>query len=146
VVVGAAHRAFDLRGLERAARAEERVHLRARDRRRAAGFVVEDVALALEQHFLPVLHLGAHRELVAHRSGHDEERSFLAQERGDPVLQRVDRGVVVEDVVADLGAGHGLAHRRGWDGSRCRSEGRSVRTWGLRMGRAGRRPARTVRK
>ena len=41
-----------------------------------------------------------------------EQRRLVPEQRGDPLLERVDRRVLAVDVVADLGLGHRLAHRR----------------------------------
>ena len=60
-----------------------------------------------------VRHLG---DEVAHRPGGDEQAGLLAEQLGGALLEGVDRGVVAEDVVADLGVGHRPAHRRGWVG------------------------------
>jgi hypothetical protein len=48
----------------------------------------------------------------------EPERGFLAQQAGDALLEAVDRRVVAELVVADLGLGHRGAHpgRRPGDG------------------------------
>ena len=40
----------------------------------------------------------------------DEERGLLAQPLGRQRLQALDGGIFLPHVVADLGAGHGLAH------------------------------------
>ena len=42
-----------------------------------------------------------------------EQRGLVAEQPGDPLLERRDRRVLAVDVVADLGAGHRLAHRVG---------------------------------
>jgi hypothetical protein len=48
---------------------------------------------------------------VAHRPGGHEQAGLLAQQLGGTCLERLDRRVVLEDVVADLGVGHRAAHR-----------------------------------
>ena len=42
-----------------------------------------------------------------------EERGLVAEQPGDPLLERADRRVLAVDVVADLGARHRGAHRLG---------------------------------
>ena len=46
----------------------------------------------------------AHREHVGHRPGRREQRRLLAEQPGDPLLERVDGRVLAVHVVADLGA------------------------------------------
>ncbi len=59
---------------------------------------------------------GADGEHVGHRPGGREERGLLAEQPGDPLLERADGGVLAVDVVADLGARHRGAHRLGGTG------------------------------
>ena len=49
---------------------------------------------------------------VAHRPRGDEQAGLLAEQLGGAFLERVDRRVVAEDVVADLGLRHRPAHGR----------------------------------
>jgi hypothetical protein len=56
------------------------------------------------------------RYLVAHRAGRQEHRGLLAQKRGHPIAQLVHRRIVAMLLVADLGAYHGVLHRRRWPG------------------------------
>ena len=49
---------------------------------------------------------------VAHRAAGHEQPGVLAQQLGRAGLERVDRRVVAEHVVADLGRGHRAAHLR----------------------------------
>ena len=49
-------------------------------------------------------------DLVAHGAGGDEERRLHAGRRRPLLFQTVDGRVLAEDVVADLGLGHGPAH------------------------------------
>ena len=53
------------------------------------------------------------RNEVRHRPAGDEEGGLLAEQLGGTFLQGVDRWVVAEDVVAQLGLVHGLPHGRG---------------------------------
>ena len=78
----------------------------------ARGLVDDQVVLATGDRLLAaaeVRHLG---DEVAHRARGDEQAGLLAEQLGGPLLERVDGGVVPEDVVADLGVGHRPAHRR----------------------------------
>ena len=52
----------------------------------------------------------AQADLVAHGPAGDEQRGRLAEQLGREALERVDRGVLAEHVVAHLGGGHRLAH------------------------------------
>ena len=47
---------------------------------------------------------------VALRPAGDEQPGLLAEQLGRALLERVDRRIVAEDVVADLGVGHRAAH------------------------------------
>jgi len=49
------------------------------------------------------------------RSAGDEEGGFLAEQLCRSFLQGVDRGVVAEDIVANLGLVHCLAPSQAWD-------------------------------
>ena len=50
------------------------------------------------------------RHEVAHRAAGDEQAGLLAGQLGGALLERDDRRVVAEDVVADLGVGHRATH------------------------------------
>ena len=62
--------------------------------------------------------MGQERDEVAHRAAGDEQAGLLAEELRGACLQGVDRGIVAEDVVADLGGRHRAAHRVGRMGHR----------------------------
>ena len=104
-------------------------------RRRSAGLVPEDVRLARHEDLVAGPRQRADRDLVGHRPGREPERGLVAEHRRDPLLEPVDRRVLAELVVADLGAGHRLAHRRRGPGDgigaqvdeRLGGHGRSVR-------------------
>ena len=82
--------------------------------RRAGAALVEDRVRALaDDDLVAGARLRRDGELVAHRPAGDEERGLLARDAGDLALERSDGRVVAEDVVADLGARHRLAHGRG---------------------------------
>ena len=59
--------------------------------------------------------VGHQGDEVAHRAAGDEQAGLLAGQLGGALLERDDGRVVAEDVVADLGVGHGPAHRRASD-------------------------------
>ncbi len=74
--------------------------------------VVEDVAPLLDDDLGPGAPVDPQRDLVPHRAGRDEEGRLEAEDLGRPLLEASDRRVLAVDVVADLGLGHGAAHRR----------------------------------
>jgi hypothetical protein len=91
-------------------------------RGRGTHLVGEHMAVGVAQDLLSGLADQPQADLVAHRPGGDEERRLVAEQVGDVLLQRVDRGVLAVDVVADLGLGHRPAHRRGGPGEGVRPE------------------------
>ena len=108
----------------RVARGEERVggeapvrpdlgELDPADRRRRAGLVPHGVALGADDHVVARAAEELERELVGHRPRRDEQRRLLAEQGGDPLLQRDDARVLAVLVVADLGRGDRGAHRLG---------------------------------
>ena len=91
----------------------ERTHARPDDDRVTGCLVDDHVVLAAGDGLLAareVRHLG---DEVAHRPGGDEQAGLLAEQLGGALLEGVDRGVVAEDVVTELGVGHRPAHGRG---------------------------------
>src|SRR2546430_8413854 len=48
--------------------------------------------------------------LVRLRARRKEQRVFGTEQLGDALLQPARRGIAVQDVIADLGFGHGAAH------------------------------------
>ena len=79
-------------------------------RRAAAGLVPDGVALAADDHVVARTGERAQRHLVGHRARRQPERRLLAEQLGDALLQRVDRRVFAELIVADVGRGHRGAH------------------------------------
>jgi hypothetical protein len=75
-----------------------------------ARLVEEDVRGVAENHLLAPRAVGEDAGGVAHRAAHDEERRLHSQPLGRHRLKTVDRGVLAEDVVAEIGAKDGLAH------------------------------------
>ena len=91
----------------------ERADARADDDRVAGRLVDDDVVLAAGDGLLAAAEVGHLGDEVAHRPRGDEQAGLLAEQLGGALLEGVDRRVVAEDVVADLGLGHRPAHRRG---------------------------------
>ena len=77
----------------------------------AGDLVVEDVRAPLDEHLVAGLRQALDRELVSHRAARHEQCALLAAQPGDPVLELVNGGIVVEHVVADDGLGDRAAHR-----------------------------------
>ena len=77
--------------------------------RRRAGFMPGDVRLLPDDDVVAGLAQQPQADLVGHGSAGREQRGFLAEQLGDPLLQPIDRGVLTVLVVADLGPGHGRA-------------------------------------
>ena len=77
-----------------------------------------DVRLGLHRHPVAWSGLAANRDLIGHRPRRNVHRVLLAEQLGDPPLEGIDRRIVAEDVVSDLGARHGGSHRLGWAGDR----------------------------
>ena len=55
-------------------------------------------------------------ELVGQRARRREQPGLVPEQVGDPLLERPDRGVLAEHVVADGGVRHRLAHAGGRGG------------------------------
>ena len=96
--------------VERPVRRVEAAELQLAEHGAAALLVEEDVRLGVQEDLVAALRQGVQRDLVGHRPGGAEERRLLAEQLGRLVLQAVDGRVVLEDVVPDLGLGHGAAH------------------------------------
>ena len=90
----------------------ERADARPDDDRVAGRLVDDHVVLAAGDRLLAAREVGHLGDEVAHRPRGDEQAGFLAEQLGGAFLEGVDRRVVAEDVVADLGLGHRPAHRR----------------------------------
>ena len=73
---------------------------------------VEDVAGLVRHHLVAAPAMGEDGDDVAHGARGQEHRRFLAQQRRHAVAERVDGRVVAVLLVADLGAHHGVLHRR----------------------------------
>ena len=79
----------------------------------AGGLVPEDVGLVSHDDLIAALAVGEDGHQVAHGAAGHEEAGFLAEHLGSAFLEAVDGGVFAVDVVADLGASHGLPHGLG---------------------------------
>ena len=80
----------------------------------AGGLIENDMALIAGDGFLAACEMGHLGNEVAHRPGRDEQAGFLAEQPRSPFLECPDRGIVAEDIVPDLGVGHGAAHLGCW--------------------------------
>jgi hypothetical protein len=89
----------------------ERRERQPRQRRRGAGFVVQDVRTAIEHDLRPGRTVSAGRNLVCHRAARYEERRPLAHDLRDPSFETLDRRIVSEHVVAHLGRRDDPPHR-----------------------------------
>ena len=85
--------------------------LHAAERRAGAALEVDRVRALADDDLVAGARLRRDGELVAHRAARHEERRLLARDARHLLLEGVHGRVVAEDVVAHLGAGHGLAHR-----------------------------------
>ena len=81
------------------------------DARGAAELRLHDVRQVARDGLVAAAAVGQQRDQVRHGAGSDVERSFLAHAFCRHRLQALDRGVVAQDVVTDLGVRHRLAHR-----------------------------------
>ena len=77
---------------------------------------LEDVGHVADDGLVAALAVDEQRDEVRHRAGGDEERRLLVETLRRLRLQGLDRGVVAEDVVAELGVEDRFAHRRAWVG------------------------------
>ncbi len=93
----------------------------------APGLVQHEVRLGRHEHVVARSRQAAQRDLVGHRARGQEERGLEAEQRGDLVLQPVDRRILAVLVVADLRLGHGAAHRGARQGHRIRAQVDPVR-------------------
>ncbi len=74
------------------------------------GFMDDDVRIRLRDDLAAARHVRHVSHEVAHRpAGHEEAGGLAGQLRGS-LLEGVDGGVLAEDIVPDLGRGHGTAH------------------------------------
>jgi hypothetical protein len=89
----------------------ERPRARADDHGVARGLVDDEMVFLAGDHLLASAEVRHHRDEVAHGPGRDEEAGVLAEKVGGAFLERNDRGVIAEHVVAHLGVCHRSTHR-----------------------------------
>ncbi len=89
-----------------------RPQLHARPRRRPGELVMQHVSVRLAQRLAARQRVQQDRCLVRLRAAGEEERSLLAQQLRQPLLQSLHRRVVAQHVVTDLGLGDRLTHAR----------------------------------
>ena len=92
-------------------RVVERLRLDAPEHGAAARLVAVRVRLLADDDLVAASAMRHHADQVRLRARRHVERRLETQQRGDLVLQRVDVGVVAEDVVADVRGRHRRAHR-----------------------------------
>ncbi len=113
-VRGIAERVVQLAQIPSAVRALGHLPDRGPHHDRMAGLLVRDhVGTRSGDRLLSPSQVPELRDEVRHRPAGDEEGGFLAQQLGGTYLQGVDRWVVAEDVVTQLGLVHGFPHGRG---------------------------------
>jgi hypothetical protein len=107
-------RRLDLGEVERAVgEVLQRLRLDRAQHRRPARLVAVGMRLLAHDDFLAALAMRHHRGEVRLRAGGKEEPRLHAEALGGDLVQAIDGGIVAEDVVADLGLGHGAAHGLG---------------------------------
>ncbi len=102
--------------VEQAALAGPRAARDAGERRGGTELGAQHVCLLVGDELLARAHVQPHAELVGQRPGRREQPRLVAEQPGDALLERAHGGVLAEDVVADLGVRHRLAHRAGRGG------------------------------
>ena len=129
VHVRRAHRARHVRCVEEPAIAPHRAHHGARERRRRAGLVVDDVAFLVRNDLVARAARHADRQLVGHGAARHVDRSLLARALGDRLLELRHRRLVAQHVVAQRRGTHGVPHggRRPGHGVGAQVDDRSVR-------------------
>ena len=90
--------------------------------RGAAGLVVVDVRLVADDHLAPARAMRQQAGEVAHRPARHEDRRVLAHALRGAAFELVDRRVVPEHVVADVGRRHRRAHGGRGAGNGIRAE------------------------
>jgi hypothetical protein len=92
---------------------KHRAHLHPGERRGACHLPVDDVGPGVEQHLRTRRRMHPHGGLIRHRAAGEEQAPLLAEERGHLRLEAANRGIAVEDVVADFCFRHRSAHGGG---------------------------------
>ena len=79
-----------------------------------ASFIQINMRQAAHDGFLSALAVNEQGNQVAHGPRRDKQRRFLSHHPGCQLLQADHRGVIAENIIADLSLCHGFAHfRRG---------------------------------
>jgi MFS family permease len=113
VQVAPADRRRDVVGVEASLGRRQRPRHQPRHARERARLVVEHVAVAVEDHLVARPRVHHQRHEVAHVPAEHEQRGLGAEPRGEERLEPCDRGVLAAGVVAEVGRGDRLEHRRG---------------------------------
>src|SRR5262249_26330953 len=92
----------------------DRAERDAGERRRAAHFVIENVAARLDHGFGSGAGIQPDANLVAPPALRGEKRGLFADDFGGAFLQSIDCRVFEVNVVADFGLGHGATHCWSW--------------------------------
>ncbi len=112
VDIAGPHGVAHLGGSEKAALGDQRAGLEPPQPRRPAHLRAEHVTVGVEEDFLAGLGLREDGDEVALGAGGHEQPGLLARPPGRQGLEALDGGILLPHVVADLGARHGLPHRR----------------------------------
>ena len=106
-------RGLDFGKVERAVRTVgQRLRLHRGEHGPAARLIAIGMRLLPDQVFVAALAMRHQRSEVGLRTGGKEQRRLEPEHLCSARLQRIDRRVVAEDIVADLGRRHGGAHAR----------------------------------
>ena len=90
----------------------QRLRLHAAEHRRTTAFVAVGVGQLADDVLVAPAAVRQDAAQVALRARRHEQRRLFARERGDALLQRVDRGIVAEHIVAQGRSHHGGTHGR----------------------------------
>ncbi len=113
---------LDRLGVELTARAVDRPHVDAGERRRPARLEVDRMRGVMRDHLFAGPRVHAQRDLVAHGARRQEHRGFLAEQLGDHLAEQIDGRVLELLLVAHLGVAHEAAHLGGGAGDRVAEE------------------------
>ena len=117
------------------ARGPDGAEHQASESRRPAVLVVIDVRFVAEDDVAASPAMCEQRGEVAHRAARHEDGGVLARHLRGQRLQAIDRRVVAEHVIANLGGRHGLTHGRRGNGDRITSQIDAHALQYARMGR-----------
>jgi hypothetical protein len=106
--------ATNLRSLEQAFFAVQRLRNESTKLRKRPLLVIIDMALALAYEFIAWRAVATQRDLIRHRSARHEDRSLFAKQLCCLLLQRNDGWINIDHVVPYFGREHRVSH--GWSG------------------------------